>query len=153
VLTYQGSGVINFAAAAMATLPLYVYSDLQRGQLTLPLPWVPSIDMSLPAWASVLIALVVAAGLGALVDVAVSRPLRNAPVLAKVIAAVGLMVTMSSAVGLKYGSDLRLPKTVLPSGTVHIAGFPAPVDRIWLTAAVLVLGSALAIWFARSRTG
>jgi ABC-type branched-subunit amino acid transport system ATPase component/ABC-type branched-subunit amino acid transport system permease subunit len=153
VLTYQGSGVINFAAAAMATLPVYVYSDLQRGQLTLPLPWVPSIDMSLPTWVSVLIALIVAAGLGALVDVAVSRPLRNAPVLAKVIAAIGVMVTMQAAVALKYGTDLRLQKTVLPSGTVRIAGFPAPVDRIWLTGAVVVLGSALAIWFARSRTG
>ena len=33
VVTYQGTGVINFAAAAMATVPLYVYSDLKQGQL------------------------------------------------------------------------------------------------------------------------
>ena len=42
VLTYQGTGVINFAAAAMATVPLYVFSDLEAGQLTLPIPWLPS---------------------------------------------------------------------------------------------------------------
>jgi ABC-type branched-subunit amino acid transport system ATPase component/branched-subunit amino acid ABC-type transport system permease component len=153
VLTYQGSGVINFAAAAMATLPLYVFSDLRAGRLTLPLPWVPSIDMSPPTWAAVLIALVVAAGLGALVDVAVSRPLRNAPVLAKVIAAVGVMVTMSAAIALKYGTELRLPNSVLPSGTVSIAGFPVPIDRLWLTGVVIVLSAALAVWFARSRAG
>ena len=33
VLTYQGTGVVNFAAAAMATLPLYVYSELEAGRL------------------------------------------------------------------------------------------------------------------------
>ena len=32
VVTYQGTGVINFAAAAMATVPLYVFSDLQAGR-------------------------------------------------------------------------------------------------------------------------
>ena len=48
VLTYQGTGVINFAAAAMATVPLYVFSDLEDGQLDLPIPWLPSFDMSAP---------------------------------------------------------------------------------------------------------
>ena len=153
VLTYQGSGVINFAAAAMATLPLYVYTDLEAGHLTLPIPWLPSFDVSMPTWAEVAVALVVAAGLGALVDVAVSRPLRNAPVLAKVIAAIGVMVTVPTAVALKYGTDLRLRKTVLPSGTLRIAGFPVPVDRIWFSGIVVVLGSLLALWFGRSRTG
>ena len=153
VLTYQGTGVINFAAAAMATLPLYVFSDLRAGRLTLPLPWVPSIDMSLPTWAALVISLAVAAALGALVDVAVSRPLRSAPVLAKVIAAIGVMVTMQAAVALKYGTELRLPDSVLPSGTIKIAGFPVPVDRLWLTGVVVVLSAALAVWFARSRTG
>lgn len=153
VLTYQGTGLINFAAAAMATVPLYVYSDLEAGQLTLPLPWVPSIDMVLPTWAEIAVALAVAAALGALVDVAVSRPLRNAPVLAKVVAAVGVMVTMQAAVGLKYGTDLRLREAVLPTGTLTIAGFPVPVDRLWLAGIVIVTGSALAIWFGRARTG
>ncbi|MFC7659894.1 hypothetical protein ACFQV8_30860 [Pseudonocardia benzenivorans] len=35
-LTYQGSGVINFAAGAMATVPLYVYDDLRNGLFSLP---------------------------------------------------------------------------------------------------------------------
>ena len=48
VVTYQGTGVINFAAAAMATVPLYVFSDLQAGKLTLPLPWIPSARIGKP---------------------------------------------------------------------------------------------------------
>ena len=34
VVTYQGTGVINFAAAAMTTVSLYVFSDLQAGNTT-----------------------------------------------------------------------------------------------------------------------
>ena len=51
VVTYQGTGVINFAAAAMATVPLFVYDDLKHGKLTLPLPWVPSFEWgTAPTW-------------------------------------------------------------------------------------------------------
>jgi ABC-type branched-subunit amino acid transport system ATPase component/ABC-type branched-subunit amino acid transport system permease subunit len=109
--------------------------------------------MMLPTWAQLAVALAVAAALGALVDVAVSRPLRHAPVLAKVVAAVGVTVTVSAAVALKYGTEARLRKAVLPTGTLTIAGFPVPIDRIWLAVIAVVAGSALAIWFGRSRTG
>ena len=153
VLTYQGTGVINFAAGAMATVALYVFDDLERGRLTLPLPWVPSFDVSLPTWAAVVVALAVAAALGAVVDVTVSRPLRTAPVLAKVIGAIGLMVTISAAIALKYDTEPRLRGTVLPTGAVTVAGFPVPVDRLWLIAVVVTLSAALAVWFGRSRTG
>src|SRR6478735_1589913 len=101
VVVYQGTGVINFAAAAMTTVSLYVFSDLQAGKFTLPIPWVPSWDVGPPpTWVSVVVALVVAAGLGALIQVAVSRPLRNAPVLAKVVGAVGIMLTLQAGMGL-----------------------------------------------------
>ncbi len=154
VLTYQGAGFVNFAAAAMATVPLYVYSDLEAGLLTLPVPWLPSYDVgSLPVGVKLAIALAVAAGLGALVQVAVARPLRAAPVLAKVVAAVGLLVTLGAAVALKYGTDNRRPDALLPTGTLTIAGFPVPVDRIWFVGVVVVLGVGLAVWFRRSRTG
>ena len=108
VVTYQGTGVINFAAAAMATVPLYVYSDLKQGQLHLPIPWLPAFDITPPpTWVSIVIALVVAAVLGAIVQLVVSRPLRTAPVLAKVVAAVGIMLTLQAALSLKYGTDAR----------------------------------------------
>ncbi len=154
VLTYEGTGVINFAAAAMATVALYVFSDLRAGRLTLPLPWLPSYDVGvLPTPISILLALVVAAAVGAVVELAVSRPLRTAPVVAKVVASVGVMITLSAGVGLKYGTDLRLPDPVLPTGSVAIGGFPVPVDRLWLVGVVTVSGTVLVIWNRRSRTG
>ncbi len=154
VLTYQGAGVINFAAAAMATVSLYVFSDLRAGRLTLPLPWLRSYEVGrLPTWSQVVIALMVAAAVGALVELAVSRPLRSAPVVAKVVASIGVTTTLQAAVVLKYGSEARLPEVVVPSGTVRIADFPVPSDRLWLIGVVVVLGSSLALWAGSSRTG
>ncbi len=43
LVTYQGTSVINFAAAATATVPLYVFDELKRGRLTLPVPWLPGL--------------------------------------------------------------------------------------------------------------
>ncbi|WP_236792227.1 branched-chain amino acid ABC transporter permease/ATP-binding protein [Amycolatopsis sp. GM8] len=154
VVTYQGTGVINFAAAAMAAVPLYVFDDLQQGKLTLPIPWLPSFDVGTPPiWASVLIALAVAALLAVLIEVAISRPLRTAPPLAKVAAAVGIMLTLQAAVGLTYGTEPRLRTTVLPEGSLEIGGVFVAADRLWLIGIVIVLGAGLAVWFKRSRTG
>ena len=99
VVTYQGTGVINFAAAAMATVPLYVFSFLQEASCASPCrgcrrsTWAPR-----PRGCRVVIALLVAAVLGALVHVLVSKPLRTAPVLAKVVAAVGIMLTLQAGI-------------------------------------------------------
>jgi len=154
VVVYQGTGVINFAAAAMTTVSLYVFSDLQAGKFTLPVPWVPSWDVGPPpTWVSVVVALLVAAALGALIQVAVSRPLRNAPVLAKVVGAVGIMLTLQAGMGLKYGTEPRSRKTLLPTGTVRFGGANIAVDRLWFVGIVVVLGAVLATWMRRSRTG
>ncbi|WGY00384.1 ATP-binding cassette domain-containing protein [Nocardioides sp. QY071] len=155
VVTYQGAGVINFAVAAMATVPLYVFDDLTRGKLTLPIPWMPSFELDQPpaTWVCVVVALMVAAVIGALVELCVSRPLRHAPVLAKVVAAIGVMLTLQAAVGLTYGTDARVRTPLLPTGVVDIGGASVPTDRIWLIALVAVLGIGLATWSRFSRTG
>jgi branched-subunit amino acid ABC-type transport system permease component len=81
----------------MATIPLYVFDDLKRGKLTLPIPWLPSFEWGTPpTWAAVVISMLVAAGIGALIQTCVSRPLRTAPALAKVVAAVGVMLTLQA---------------------------------------------------------
>lgn len=154
VVTYQGTGVINFAAAAMATVPLYVLSDLERGLLTVPLPWVPSIDVGVPpTWLAVILALIVAALLGALIQVGISRPLRQAPVLAKVIAAVGIMLTLQAGVAMKYGTTSRPMRQILPKGNIEVFGTNLPKDRVWFIVITVAIGTALALWFRFARTG
>jgi ABC-type branched-subunit amino acid transport system ATPase component/branched-subunit amino acid ABC-type transport system permease component len=154
VVTYQGTGVINFAAAAMVGVPLYVMTDLEQGQFTLPIPWLPSFDVGpLPTWVCVVISLLVAAVLAVIVEVGISRQLRNAPALAKVVAAVGIMLTLQAALGLKYGTNPVLPSTLLPSGSVRIGGADVGIASLSLIGITVVLGSALAVWFRKSRAG
>lgn len=154
VLTYQGTGMINFAAAAMAAVPLYVFDELQDGRLTLPIPWLPSFEVGLlPTWVAVGIAMAAAGVLGALVEICVSRPLRKAPPLAKVVAAVGIMLTLQAIIGLKYKTDPRLRSIILPEGNVEIGGVSLAKDRLWLIAIAVVLSVVLAVWFNRSRMG
>ncbi|GAA1865868.1 branched-chain amino acid ABC transporter permease/ATP-binding protein [Pseudonocardia ailaonensis] len=154
VLTYQGTGMINFAAAAIAAVPLYVYDELTRGRLTLPIPWLPSFDVGKPpTWLAVLIAVLVAGLLGALIEVAISRPLRKAPPLAKVVAGVGILLTLQALVGLKYSTDPRLRSVVLPQGVLQLGGINLAKDRLWLIGIAVVLSVALAVWFTKSRMG
>jgi branched-chain amino acid transport system permease protein len=85
VITYQGSGVVNFAHGAMATWVVYVYADLRRGSYPLPIPGLPgryhfggsmADDVGF-RWALTL-SLLTAVALGALVYLLVFRPLRKA---------------------------------------------------------------------------
>ncbi|MFI5953924.1 ATP-binding cassette domain-containing protein [Cryptosporangium sp. NPDC051539] len=154
VLTYQGTGMINFAAAAMAAVPMYVYEELRHERLTLPIPWLPSFDVGeVPTALAVAIAVAVAGLLGALTEVAISRPLRKAPPLAKVVAAVGILLTLQAVVGLKYGTIPLLRSVTLPQGVVRLSGVNVAKDRLWLIAITVVLSVALAVWFKKSRMG
>nr|BFE55589.1 branched-chain amino acid ABC transporter permease/ATP-binding protein [Dactylosporangium thailandense] len=154
VLTYQGTGMINFAAAAMAAVPMYVYEELRHGRLTLPVPWLPSFEVGeTPTSLAVAIAVATAGVLGALVELTVSRPMRKAPPLAKVVAAVGILLTLQAAVGLKYDTKPRLRGVSLPQGVVEFAGVNLAEDRLWLIGITVVLSAALAVWFKKSRMG
>ena len=154
VLTYQGTGMINFAAAAMAAVPMYVYEELRQERLTLPIPWLPSFEVGVvPTWLAVTIAVAVAGALGALTELTVSRPMRKAPPLAKVVAAVGILLTLQATVGLKYDTEPRLRSVTLPQGVVEFAGINVAKDRLWLIGITVALSLVLAVWFKRSRMG
>src|SRR4029077_9569567 len=62
-------------------------------------------------------------------------------------------LTLQAALSLKYGTDARPTKGLLPTGTATIGGATIPVDRLWFIGLVVVMGLALAIWFKLSRTG
>jgi len=42
VVTYQGSGIVNFAYGGMATWVAYVYADLRQGSYPFPIPGLPA---------------------------------------------------------------------------------------------------------------
>jgi ABC-type branched-subunit amino acid transport system permease subunit len=147
---HRASGVINLAHGALAMYAIYAYLDLRdRGNLILPIPAAPALELGAPTSFAVAFALsvVCTAVLGALAYVFVFRPLQHAPVLAKVVATVGLLIIVSGMLLVHFPSQADRPLSapqILPTDPVTIAGANVPGDRLWLTGLVLLSSGALA---------
>ena len=156
LMTYRSSGVVNFAHGAAAMYGAYVFVGLRvNGDLLLPLPGaagrvhVHSMG-GLPAG---LIAVAATTALELGVYYAVFRPLRDAPLLSRLLASVGVMVTLQAIVTLQYGADAISVPRVLPASPVSVLGRPLPSDRLWLAGIVIVATIALSVGYRRLRVG
>ncbi|MDG1845491.1 MAG: ABC transporter permease [Acidimicrobiales bacterium] len=155
VLAYQGSGVVNFAHGAMMMYSTYIYDELRdTGDLVFPISFFGTDRVNLLGdptggdltafWPAFLIALLVAAGLGLLVHLLVFRPLRGAPLLAKIVATVGVFIILQSIVLLRFGTQNETVRAILPTDMVQLLGTRIPEDRLWLAAIVLLSSLFLA---------
>lgn len=179
VLAYRGAGVVNFSHGAVTMFVAYTYSELRRtGRIPLlPLPnplaliegaanrWFGG-HLDLPGWPTflglggkksflpaLLIALLVGVIIGLLVHMLVFRPMRNAPPLAKVVAAVGIMIVLQSTATLRFGSDSRNIASILPSSGFTFAGVVIPWDRLILAGLTVVMAVALTLLYRLTKFG
>src|SRR5581483_8789188 len=90
VLTYRGSGIINLATGAVSR----VAGDF--------------FGFTLGTIPGIVVTLIVCAIVGVLMEVLVFRPLRTAAPLAKLIASLGILLTLQSTMLLAFGTT---PKT------------------------------------------
>ncbi len=157
VITYRGTGVINFATGAMAMWGAYVYDELRRtGDLVLPVIGIPhrvSLGDSTSFVPAFLIAVLSCAVLGIAIHLLVFRPLRNAPILAKVVASVGVFILLQALTVLQFGSESRAVAPIMPNEPLEIAGITFPRDRLWLTLVVVLVAGALWAYFRFTRIG
>lgn len=194
-LNYQGSGVVNFAAGAVAMYGGYVYYGLRvNGQLFLPpipnplaliagivhaagdksfsLPNIPVFitiahpgkgtaafgtfiqQPAMPVWAAMLISLFVLALLGLVFHFLIFRPLRRAPVLAKVVASVGLFIVMQAVIVLRFTSSAKSVAPILPASPLRLPrGVRLPEDQTILVLIVIAVTAGLWALFRFSRFG
>src|SRR6202011_96552 len=91
VLIYRGSGILNFAQGAIAMIGAYVFWDARdnHGWSTLP---------------ALALALVLSALLGLVISQGIMRPLRRASPLARIIATLGVLITLQAFAVFKWGS-------------------------------------------------
>jgi len=173
VVAYRASGVINFGHGAIATYITYIYVSLtDTGDY--PVPPIPNplapIEgifgveiLDIPTmigtggpmakgWAAV-IGLLTAAFLGLISHYAIFRPLRYAPVLAKVVASVGIMLFFQAAVVLRFGARAKSADPIFPNGPVDFLGVRVNQDRFWLLGTVALLTLALWLLFRYTRFG
>ena len=160
VITYRGTGIINFATGAMAMWGAYVFDELNRtGDLVFPVVIIPhSVSLgdglgSVPFALAMVLAVLSCSLIGLMVHILVFRPLRRAPILARVVASVGVLLTIQALIVMQFSSTPRAVAPILPNEPVSLAGISFSRDRLWITAIVVVIAVALWAWFRFTRLG
>jgi ABC-type branched-subunit amino acid transport system permease subunit len=155
---YKASGVVNFAHGAMAMFCAYCFTQLRAtGDLVLPVVVVPhrvplashGMDTA-PAMA---ITVVYGALFGVAVYLGIFRWLRRAPALAKVVASIGLMLTIQALAVIHFGTAARPSPRVLPTDSVTLFGATVSKDRLVLAGIAVVAAVVLAACYRFTRFG
>ena len=142
VVVYKGTGVINFAQGAMAMWAAFVYDETRKsGDLVFV---VGRVHVGSSPALGVTLGIVSSAVIGGVCHLLVFRPLRRAPVLARIVASLGLLVTLQALVSVRFGAVPRRVQPMLPTDKVGFAGLSFSIDRIYLTG--LVIAMAAAVW-------
>lgn len=157
VVTFRSSGVINFATGSIALFTAYFYAFLREGKLFDPIPGLPvTVKLNnggmgfVPAAA---IALLITAAFGLLLYVAVFRPIRSAPPVARAVASLGITVILTGLIVKRVGDNPVNVAGIFPSktytlGSVHVSG-----DRIWFAVTVVAVTLVLAGAYRFTRFG
>ncbi|MEY4229995.1 MAG: Lipopolysaccharide export system ATP-binding protein LptB, partial [Actinomycetota bacterium] len=158
VVTFQASGVVNFAHAALGTYSAFAYFRFrQSGRMVLPVFGLPDIDLG--GVPTVLTALVIVCGVAALMGVflalVVYRPLRDASPLARLVASLGVMLYLISVTSLRFGGQGATSLVIDPVLPTNLVRFGDDVaiyaDRLWLAGIALAaaLGLTAVLRFTR----
>jgi sulfate-transporting ATPase len=132
IVVYRGSGVLNFATGAIGMAGVYVQWDLHV-QHSWAFTW------------SLIAGVLFSALIGAAAQLLIMRPLRRSSPLVRVIATLGLLITLQAIAVLRYGSTPKFVLSELPTDVVHIHNtIVISADRLILLA--IAAGIALALW-------
>jgi sulfate-transporting ATPase len=132
IVIYRGTGVLNFSLGATAIAGVFMQWELQNEHGWAFLP-------------SALVGVALSALLGVLTHWVIMRPLRRASSLVRVIATLGVLVTIQAGVVIRYGSNARQVASWLPTDRVTLWGDVATtVDRFILLG--IASASALGLW-------
>lgn len=156
VLTYRASGVINFATGAQALFGAYMYAFLRQGELLLVIPGLPdSVDLGgrLKTAPALALALLISALLGAFLHVAVFRPLRDAPPLARAVASLGVLVVLQTLLANRLGTAPVSVQAIYPSDRWEWRDMAVLSDRFYLALTILVLATVITVLYRWSRFG
>ncbi len=156
VLTYRASGVINFATGAQALYAAYTYAFLREGKVLVIIPGLPmtvNLHRNLGMVPALALALLIAAIIGALLYVAVFRPLRNAPPLARAVASLGVLVAMQTMMSNRLGTSPVSVGHIFPSDRWVFYRMTLLSDRFYLALTVVILTLLMTALYRWTRFG
>ena len=132
IAIYRGTGVLNFSLGATAIAGVFLQYELQY-------------DHGWPFLAAAAVGIVWSAVLGALTHWVILRPLRRASSLIRVIATLGVLITIQAGVVIRYGSNPRQVPSWLPTNRVTLwSDVSITADRLILL--VIAAASAAVLW-------
>ena len=119
VVVYRGSGIINLALGGYAMLAGYAFWALNTDQLGFTLGKAPALIVSLVFLEFVVV----------VIELGLFRPLRNSAPLGKMVASLGVLLTLQAAMLLAFTTLPHLEPQVLPQQTVRLLGGVASGSR------------------------
>ena len=132
IVIYRGTGVLNFSLGATAIAGVFVEWELQYQH-----GW--------PVLVAALFGVGFSAFLGVLTHWVIMRPLRGASSLVRVIATLGVLITIQAGVVIRYDSNARQVPSWLPTSRITLWGDVATTaDRFILLGIACV--SAFGLW-------
>ena len=145
VLTYRGSGIINMATGAIAMVSAYVLWGLRDRSRP--------FGVTVPIAPAVILAVVAAALVGLLSELLVFRHLRTASPLAKMLASLGIMLTLQQGAVLRFGAVSREIPNILPKDNISLFERTVQTNRFWISGLIVVIAVALGSLFRWTRFG
>jgi branched-chain amino acid transport system permease protein len=130
VLIHKGSGTVNFAHGAIAGCAALTFGSMASN--------------GTPKLLALLITLVGAAVLGGLFHLAVMKPLREAPLLARVVTTLGLLIALQGLAVKIWGVPSFSAPSLFPTKSISVFGVAFGVDRLYLLGVTVVI--ALVLW-------
>ncbi|HEX8753302.1 MAG TPA: ATP-binding cassette domain-containing protein [Solirubrobacterales bacterium] len=141
IIIYRGSGVLNFALGAIGMSGAYVWWELTTNQGWAFLP-------------GLLAGVGFATVVGALVHLLIMRPLRHSAPLVRVIATLGVLITIQSIAVLRYTATSKFVPSDLPTTIVHIHNtIVISADRLILVGIAIALTGGLWLFYRYTRFG
>jgi branched-chain amino acid transport system permease protein len=170
VISFKGSGVINFAYGAMAMYGMFTFDTAwNRGEFFFPwVDFLPTKGLNVPvkitlsdsgSWpfmASLILALLMAVFLGLCAHFLVFRPLRHAAPLGKVVASLGLALYLQGVALLNFGNSFPQPRSVVPEEAVANflgLGKVFPRNTIYVVGFAVLAGLVLWAGYRYTRFG
>ena len=140
VIVYRGSGVINFAHGAVGVVGAYTYYELHEKHNW---SFTPAFVLSLALCALI----------GALIQVAVMRPLRGSSPLSRILGTLGVLALIQGLLSQRYKQESLVITSSLPLRRVSFGGINIGLDRLLILLIVIVISLVLAFVYARTSFG
>ncbi|MGE5689486.1 MAG: branched-chain amino acid ABC transporter permease [Pseudomonadota bacterium] len=138
VLIYRATGVINFAQGEMAMFTTFVAWTLMQ---------------HLPYWPAFVLTLVLAFVGGALIELALIRPVQGAPPLTVVIITIGLLIGLNGLARRIWGNAPKTLESPFSTDPVRVGGVAFSIQDLGIIVVSLVIVAFLWAFFRFTKLG